>query len=176
VAGLVAADEQSAPVSGADGSGFSDPNAVSTHTAHFTVDVAAGTELARFATFGADYAANDDLDIFVFKGGAFVGQSAGGTAEERVDVVAPAAGTYDVYVDAFSLTVDPTTVTLYSWQLGSADAGNLTVTAPATVTLAGSVPITLSWGTLDPGKHWLGEVTWTDGTNPIGSTMVSVDS
>ncbi len=175
VAGLVAADEQSAPVSGADGGSF-DPSTPSSHTAHFTVDVAAGTNLARFATFGADYAANDDLDVFVFKDGAFVGQSAGGTAEERVDVVSPAAGVYDVYVDAFSLTVDPTTTTLYSWELGSADAGNLTVTAPTTVTLAGSVPISLSWGGLTPGQHWLGEVTWTDGTNPIGSTMVSVDS
>jgi hypothetical protein len=176
VAGLVAGAVDSAPISGADGSTFDTAHpGTNSHTAHFTVTVPAGTDLARFATFASDYASGDDVDLFVYQGGSLVGVSAGGTADERVDLSAPAAGTYDVYVDAFSLAA-PTNAQLYSWALGSADAGNLTVTAPASVTVAGSVPITLSWAGLAPSTHWLGTVTWSDGSGPIGSTLVTVDS
>ena len=51
-----------------------------------TVNVPAGSRLARFATLDADYAAGMDLDMFVYQAGTstLVAQSAGGTAEESV--------------------------------------------------------------------------------------------
>ena len=65
--------------------------------------VPAGSTVARFATYDADYAAGTDVDVFVYQAGTttLVGQSAGGTAEESVTLTA--AGSYDVYANLFAL-------------------------------------------------------------------------
>src|SRR5262249_6081583 len=66
-----------------------------------TLVVPAGTKVARFQTFAADYPAGTDLDLYVFDStGMLVGASAGGTADESVTVSAP--DSYDVYVVAFA--------------------------------------------------------------------------
>ena len=176
VAGLTAATEQDASVSGATGGSFDTANpAAGPHTAHFTVTVPAGTNLARFATFASDYAAGDDLDLFVYSAGTFVGVSAGGTADEQVDLVAPDAGTYDVYVDAYALTGGSANVRQFTWALGSTNEGNLTVAAPSSVTVAGSVPVTANWTGLTAGQRYLGSITWNDGTVDVAQTLVRVD-
>src|SRR5262249_22062251 len=81
------------------------PNApaVGPAVAKGTVNVPAGTRLARFATFDADYPSGTDLDVFVYRGGTLVGQSAGGTAEESVTFNNPVSGSYDIYVVQFAL-------------------------------------------------------------------------
>ena len=176
VAGLVAADEQDASVSGATGGSFDTTNPLtSSHTAHFTVSVPAGTNLARFSTFASDFAAGDDVDLFVYSAGTLVGSSAGGTADEQVDLVAPDAGTYDVYVDAYALTAGSATVRQFTWNLGSANEGNLTVAAPSSVSLAGPIPVTASWVGLTAGRRYLGSITWNDGSADVGQTLVRVD-
>ena len=176
VAGLVAASEQDAPVSGATGGSFDVGNpAAGPHTAHFTVNVPAGTNLSRFSTFAGDYAAGDDLDLFVYSAGTLVGASAGGTADEQVDLVAPDAGTYDVYVDAYALTAGSANVRQFTWNLSSTNEGNLTVAAPASVTVAGAVPVTANWSGLTAGQRYLGAITWNDGTNDVAQTLVRVD-
>jgi hypothetical protein len=176
VAGLVAADEQDASVSGATGGSFDTTNPLtSSHTAHFTVNVPAGTNVARFSTFASDFAAGDDIDLFVYSSGSLVGASAGGTADEQVDLVAPDAGTYDVYVDAYALIAGSATVRQFTWNLGSTNEGNLTVAAPSSVSLAGPIPVTASWSGLTAGQRYLGSITWNDGTSRVGQTFVRVD-
>jgi subtilisin family serine protease len=176
VAGLTAAAEQDASVSGATGGSFDTSKpAAGPHTAHFTVNVSAGTNLARFATFASDFAAGDDVDLFVYSAGKLVGASAGGTADEQVDLATPKAGTYDVYVDAYALTNGSATVRQFTWNLGSTNEGNLTVAAPSSVTLAGAVPVTASWSGLTAGQRYLGSITWNDGTNDVAQTLVRVD-
>jgi hypothetical protein len=153
----------------------------SEHTAKITVTVPAGTKLARFSTFDADYPEGSDVDLFVYKAGtaSIVGTSGGGTASEEVSLADLPAGDYDVYVDLFSIGGDGTSlnVKLYNWALGAAAAGNATVT-PATqpVTLAKPTEVTVNWTGLDAGKRWLGVVNFSDGGSGHGSTAVRVDS
>ena len=100
----------------------------------FTVDVPAGTSLARFQTFDADFPGADrcgPLGVPSTGPGTRVqvGSSAGGSSEETVTLNNPVAGTYEVYVDLFATGGDGTaTVPLNSWVVPNASAGNLTVT------------------------------------------------
>ncbi len=56
------------------------------------------------------------------------------------------------------------------------DAGNLTATPTSqSVTLGNPASVTLNWSGLASGR-WLGIVNYNDGTNAIGSTLVSVDN
>ncbi|HSV64292.1 MAG TPA: S8 family peptidase [Mycobacteriales bacterium] len=181
VAGLVAATPRPATLTAPSGTGFDTANpAASDHTAKFTVNVPAGTTLARFATFDADVPAGTDMDVFVYRAGTatLVGQSAGATAQEQVDLNSPAAGDYDVYVDLFALAAGVTSqaVTEYDWALGSTAAGNLTVAPSSTpVTLGKPVSLTASWSGLTAGGRYLGRLSYSDGTTTLGHTVVRVD-
>ena len=146
-----------------------------TRAMSFTVTVPAGTSLARFSTFASDYAPGDDLDLFVYQNGSLVGRSAGGTADEQVDVAAPDAGTYDVYVDAYALTAGSATVRQFTWTLGSTDRGNLTVSAPSAISLAGQFSASANWSGLVAGQRYLGAITWNDGSSDVSRTLVRVD-
>ena len=56
------------------------------------------------------------------------------------------------------------------------DSGNLTATPTSqSVTLGGAATVTLNWSGLAAGRY-LGIVNYGDGTNAIGSTLVSVDN
>ena len=137
----------------------------------------AGTKHARFSTFDADYPAGTDLDVFVYKAGttAVLGSSTGGSAEEEVNLAAPAGGSYDVYVDLFSGAAEQA-VKLNHWELGGA-AGNLTATpASQAVTAAGQVSVAAAWSGLSAGTRYLGRLGYSDGADGSGSTIVRVDS
>jgi subtilisin family serine protease len=147
-----------------------------------TVVIPAGTTVARFATFDADYPANTDVDIFVYRlTGAtpprvLVASSAGGTAEEVVTLNNPLAATYEVYVDLFDVDPGTTmTVDLNHWLLSPGAAGNLTATpASQAVTTATAATITLNWTGLTAGVRYLGTLTYSDGSSDIGRTVVGV--
>ena len=140
------------------------------------VTVPAGTTLARFQTFAGDYAPGTDVDLYVYnEDTGQVAISAGGTASESITVTDP--GTYAVFVDLFAnpggTSID---VKLNTWILGGTNAGNFTVSpASQSVTLAGSATVTAGWQNLTAGSHYLGLVQYTDGTNPVGQTIVSVN-
>ena len=105
-AGLVPATVATGTLQNPTGASFDTANPTANdYTLKTTVSVPAGTTLARFQTFDRDHPAGTDLDLFVFEAGTanLVGQSAGGTSEELVDVEDPAAGDYDVYVYLFGL-------------------------------------------------------------------------
>ncbi|MCW2503785.1 MAG: protease-associated domain protein [Actinomycetia bacterium] len=182
VSGLVPAAVSAGTVQNPTGQQFPEAQPVaSEHTAKFTVSVPAGTKLARFSTFDADYPDGSDLDIFLYKAGTAtqVGKSTGGTAEEQVDVVAPAAGDYDVYVDLYAVGGGGSSlnVKLDSWALGSGAAGNAAATpASQAVTIAKPTAVTVTWTGLAPGQRWLGSLDFSDGTAPAGATLIRVDS
>jgi subtilisin family serine protease len=178
VTGLTAATVGEATLRNPGGVSFPTTNpTVNEHVAKFTVAVPAGTKHARFSTFDADYPAGTDLDVFVYKAGttALLGSSTGGTAEEEVNLPAPAGGSYDVYVDLFSGAAEQA-VKLNHWELGAA-AGNLTASpASQPVTAAGQVSVTAAWSGLTAGTRYLGRLGYSDGADGSGSTIVRVDS
>jgi hypothetical protein len=143
--------------------------------AKVTVNVPAGSRLARFATYDADYDPGIDIDLFVYKGGAFVAQSAGGTAEESVTVTAD--GTYDIYVVLFAQpggATGPFDVFHHAFVVPSA-ASNLTATPPSqAVTSAVPATVTIGWSGLASGTRYLGQIEYTDGSSTIGSTIVAI--
>jgi len=182
VAGLVPATKRPATLKNPSGASFPTTNPIaSDHTAKYTVTVPAGTSLARFATFDADVATGTDMDVFVYEAGTanLVGSSTGGTAEEHVDLVSPAAGSYDVYVDLFALGAGATqqAINEFDWVLGSAAAGNLTVTPasqPATFGKAASV--TAHWSGLTAGTRYLGQLSYGDGSSAFAGTVVAINA
>ena len=94
------------------------------------VTIAAGTTYARFSLFDADVNAGSDLDLCVFKSDETqVGASGSGTSAEEVNLLNPAAGDYTVVVQGWGVA-GSTPFKLHTWLLGSAAAGNMTVTAP----------------------------------------------
>jgi subtilisin family serine protease len=178
VAGLLPATVHTSTLSAPTGGSFDKTNpTASAHTAHYTDTVAAGTTLARFQIFAADYPTGTDMDLYVFHNGALVGVSAGGTADEHVDLNNPVAGSYDVYVDLFALPAGATSLSTseYSWTLGSAAAGDLAVTPPSqAVTTGHTATFAAGWSGLTSGTRYLGTVSFSDGTTTVGRTIVQV--
>ena len=146
----------------------------------FPFTIAAGTTYARFSLFDSDVAPASDLDLYVIRksDGVLVGASGTGTSAEEVNLLNPVAGDYIAYVHGWGVPAPgPTTFTLFSWLLGSADAGNMSVTAPATATTGGTGTIGLTFTGLTPGTRYLGSVAYGDGVNalPVNPTIVRVD-
>jgi hypothetical protein len=143
--------------------------------AYYNVDVPAGTTYARFELFDATTTLNTDLDLYVFNSsGDQVGYSAGGTSDERVSLVNPTADTYTVLVDGYA-TANPSTFTLFTWVLGTADEGNMTVSAPTTAVLGTTGTINLTFSRLKSGVKYLGSVAYDGVAGMPDPTIVSVD-
>ena len=143
----------------------------------FDFTVPAGTTFTRFSLFNANVSPASDLDLYVYRQSTntLVGSSGGGTANEEVNLVNPVADTYRVYVHGFAVPAASANFTLFSWVLGSADAGNMTVSAPAAATLAGSGTINLSFSGLTPGLKYLGSVFYSGSAGMPNPTIVRVD-
>ncbi len=140
----------------------------------YDVVVPAGTTYARFSTFDVNVSPASDLDLYVYRGSTLVGVSGGGTSEEEVNLLNPAAATYTVVVDGYA-TGNPSAFTLFTWVLGSADAGNMTVTAPATATLGETGTINLAFPGLTAGTKYLGSVAYGGAAGMPNPTIVRVD-
>lgn len=136
------------------------------------VNVPAGTTYARFSLFNSATTPDSDLDLEVYDGNwAFVGGSGGGTSDEEVNLVNPAAGTYHSCVFGFA-TANPSVFTQFAWVVGSTATGNMTVSAPATATMGGVGPINLTFSGLTPATKYLGTLSYSSG----GFTTVRVDT
>jgi hypothetical protein len=146
--------------------------------------VPAGTKVAQFGTFALNYPDGTDVDIYLYRvnGSSLVpvATSAGSTASENITLNNPAAGTYALFVDLFATPGNGTqtwTVKPNTWVLPPTNAGNFGATpASQSVTSGGSPTVTLNWTGLSAGGRWLGRVEYGDGTNVIGSTLVSITS
>ena len=158
VAGLVAATPT--PGSVTTGPFDLDNPAESAATKKFTLNIPAGTKLARF---DLDATSNsDDLDLYVYKDDVFLTFSATESADERVTLTDPAPGTYTAYVNGFD-TSHGGNWSYTQWAVPATDAGNATASNNVPVTLAGKSPITVSWHDLDATKRYLGYVEYQGG-------------
>ncbi|WP_412541288.1 S8 family peptidase [Longispora sp. K20-0274] len=144
------------------------------------VTVPAGSTLARFATFNADYAMGTDIDLYAYKkvGTTLTaaGSSGGGSSDESITLTGP--GTYVVFVDLFGGPAGATSVDVKhnSWVVGGS-AGNLTVDAPTMAVVAGNAySLTATWAGLEAGKRYLGALFYSDGTSTLSATVVSVNA
>ena len=145
------------------------------------VSIAAGTTYARFSLFDSHVSPASDIDLYVYRGtpaalGPLVGLSTTGTSQEEVNLLNPAAGDYTVFVHGWGVpgTAD---FTFFHWLLGSADAGNMAVTAPATATTGETGSINLSFSGLAAGTKYLGSVAYGNPAPlPVNPTIVRVDT
>lgn len=147
------------------------------------VPVLSGTTYARFSLFDENVSPASDLDLRVFRYSdspacsgslTLVGSSGGSTSAEEVNLLNPAAACYIVAVDGYA-TANPSTYTLFVWRLGSTDAGNMTITAPATATLGATGTIGLQFNGLTPGTRYLGSVVYGGVAGLPNPTIVRVD-
>lgn len=139
------------------------------------VAVPAGTSYARFSLFDADVAPGADIDLCVFNAaGTQVGSSGGGTSAEQVNLLSPAAGTYTVVVHGWGVP-GTSPFALHAWILGTASAGNMTVTAPATASIGATANVDLAFSGLTPGVKYLGSVAYGGVAGLPNPTIVRVD-
>jgi hypothetical protein len=141
------------------------------------INIPAGTTLARFSLFDANVGAPSDLDLEVRNpAGTLIAISGGTTSNEEVNLVNPAAGAYTVTVVGFATPNNaPVSFTLFNWALGSAAAGNMTVTAPSSATTGGSGTIALAFSNLVAGVKYLGSVVYGGDPAVPAPTIVRVD-
>jgi len=143
----------------------------------FPITIPAGTTIARFSLFDSEVSQASDLDLEVYNaGGTLVGSSGGATAAEEVNLLNPAAGTYTVRVVGFAVPVGSATFKLFSWALGSAAAGNMTVTAPASAVLGSSGAIGISTSGLAAGTKYMGSVVYGGPTGLPNPSIVRIDT
>jgi hypothetical protein len=180
--GLVPADEASGTVADDPTGNFdtANPDANQGFTTHDVV-VPAGLTQARFSLFDDFTDGEDDLDLYVYRLNAdgtktLVGASGGPTAAEQVGLNSPAAATYRVYVHGFATDGPDANYTLFNWALGTADAGNMTVSGPAAVTIGGTGTVTVSFSGLVAGKKYLGQIRYMEGTTRPAWWLVGVDN
>jgi hypothetical protein len=141
------------------------------------VAIPAGTTYARFSLFDAFTDGNDDLDMCVFNAAdTNVGSSGSGTSAEEVNLLNPAAGTYRVVVQGWGTDGPDAVYTLFWWALGSADAGNMTVTEPAVAVLGSSGTVNLTFSGLAPATKYLGSVVYSGTTGLPNPTIVRIDT
>ena len=145
-------------------------------TVDFTVNVPAGTSYARFSLFDTEISQAADLDMEVYRDGTLVGASGGATTAEEVNFVNPVAGVYTVRIVGYAVPVGSANFKFFNWVLGTADAGNLTVTAPAAAVTGTTGTITLSTSGLAAGTKYLGSVVYGGTTNLPSPTIVRIDN
>jgi len=150
-------------------------------TLEYVVTIAAGTSLARFDLDAANDGA--DLDLYVYRmnaaGTALVavaGQSATGSADERVDLRNPAAGKYYVVAEGFANAAGESTAAFTQTDYLVTPAttlGALTVTPnPVPVTQGAESTFQVSWSGLDPATPYLG---WVGYDGALAPTIISVN-
>jgi hypothetical protein len=170
IRGLIPADKRAGNVAQDPDSTFDtenpDANGAPGTTRHDYV-VPAGTTYARFSLFDNENdGTTDDLDMYVYRVNAdgtktLVGVSGGGTAEEEVNLVDPAAATYNVYVHGWQTDGPDTNYNLFGWILGSTNAGNSTLTpSSGTAATGASQSVTFAWSGLTAGTKYLGRIAY----------------
>ncbi|MGC5361631.1 S8 family serine peptidase [Streptomyces sp. DT24] len=126
-----------------------------------TVTIGEGVERLDVA-IGSTADANADLDLYVYKGSAVAGQSTTAGSEESVSLVKPAAGTYTIVVDGYSVTTG-TTAYDYRDVYYSPSLGSMKVDESKTVKLANGASAKVGAdvvvaGAAPEGRQFFGEV------------------
>lgn len=170
--GLVKGNTEQIALSDDPGNSFSP--SLGTGTVLLRPVVAPGTTYLRFATY--DTGDGDDLDLYLYNPqGQNIALSGNEGSSEQISLHNPAAGTYYLFVHGYDIAEPDTPVTVYDWKLGTADAGNLEVTAPASAKTAQTSTITVTPSSgLTTGK-WLGSVAYGGTSDLPNPTIVQVD-
>ncbi|MFF3289591.1 S8 family serine peptidase [Streptomyces sp. NPDC003023] len=126
-----------------------------------TVTIGEGVERLDVA-IGSTSDTGADLDLVVLKDGAVVGQAADGDSEEAVSLIKPAAGTYTIVVDGYSVPAG-TTEFDYRDVFFSPSLGTLKVDTGKTVQLANGASAQVGAevvvaGAAPEGRQFFGEV------------------
>lgn len=134
--------------------------------------VPSSTAVARFALAAARD--NDDLDLFVYRGGELVASADSINGDEQLTLVRPPSGVYEVFaVSSASNSSAGTPAQLTGWLLPEGLRTNAQISPrPLRVTGGRLVDITVSWGTLNESKRWFGYVTYAESGR---RTYVTVD-
>ncbi|MFE7512419.1 S8 family serine peptidase [Streptomyces sp. NPDC057540] len=139
-----------------------------------TVTIGAGVERLDIGIGNtSDKAA--DLDLTVLLDGKQVGQSADGDSEESVSLVNPAAGTYTVVIDGYSVGAAGGTTYDYKDVYYSSSLGTVKVDASKPVVLANgaSAPVTAEVvvaGAAPEGRQFFGEVQLLNARGTVAGT------
>jgi subtilisin family serine protease len=181
VRGLVPATATAATVvdDPTDNFDTANPDANQGITTHDVV-VPAGSTYLRASLFDEETDGADDLDLYVYRLEAdgtktLVALSGGGTSAEEANLVNPPAAVYRVYVHGWQTDGPSANYTLFTWVLGSADAGNLAVTGPSTATIGGAATVNLSWTGLAPGTKYFGAILFRENATTHATTLVRID-
>jgi hypothetical protein len=117
----------------AEGFGLSQPS-TTTETAHqddpndpSTASIKKSVTISHASRAVFETHLNQDIDLYIVKDGQIVAASAGGTGDERVELIRPEDGTYEVWVHGFAVAGDPTFPLLIDIVQGT----DLVVTSPA---------------------------------------------
>ena len=144
------------------------------------VTVASGTKLARFDLDAANNTGDYDLTVYRYNAAgtalaAVAGQSATGSADERVDLFAPRAGKYRVVAENFANAPGETTGAYTLTQFLVTDTTNdgaLTVSPnPVPVTQGAKETFTASWAGLTASTPYLGLLSYEGALAP---TVLSI--
>ena len=145
---------------------------------YFFFTVPAGTKVTRVATWSDEVAAADiDLNVYRYNPtGTITNVGSSGNADSTESVTLNLTpGTYVAAVDLYSAEAT-VTAPVHVWNLGDADAGNMTVApSPVEVTQGTPVTVTATWSGLDATQRYLGQVNFLEGAEVAGSTLVSVN-
>jgi hypothetical protein len=147
-----------------------------TGTFSTNVVVPAGAVFRSTITEDAIAPNGTDLDMFVFSGAAQVGASADGDSNEEVTLRNGGASplTLTVYLHGFSTNGPSATGTLFTWTVGTASAGNTTISGIVSPATVGAQTHTATFSGLAANTRYLGRVDYNDGTAALGRTLLSV--
>ena len=147
-----------------------------TGTFSTNVVVPAGAVFRSTITEDAIAPNGTDLDMFVFSGAAQVGASADGDSNEEVTLRNGGANplTLTVYIHGFSTNGPSATGTLFTWTVGTASAGNTTISGIVSPATVGTQTHTAAFSGLAANTRYLGRVEYNDGTAALGRTLLSV--
>jgi hypothetical protein len=150
-------------------------------TVSFPVVIPTGTTLFRVALFDGETDGADDLDLYVYQGTTLIGTSGGSTSAEKVTFTINPAGApipLTVVVHGYATDGPDSNFTLFTWNVGTAAAGNMAVAAPATATQGANGQIGLTFSGLAADTHYLGTVAYHDTVSFLQTspTIVSVNT
>jgi hypothetical protein len=139
-----------------------------------TTQLTIGAGVSRLdVSIGSPSDTSADLDLYVYRDGVLVGQSADGDAEESVSLTAPAAGTYTFEVDGYAVPAGSTTYhyedVYYSDALGtvSVDSSPVNLAHGASTEVTASV---LASASAPAGRQFFGQVQLLDARGSVAGT------
>jgi subtilisin family serine protease len=178
VGGLIPATQTPYTVTNDPDDSFAPVPESTADTFRFDVSVPSGALLRAGIFEDAITPTGTDLDMFVFRGTALVGQSADGDSNEVVTLRNNAdAATYTVFVHGFDTGAAPSASgTLFTWVIGNMEssAGNTTISGVMPAQSGVSQTHTATFNGLAANTRYLGEVRYSDASSIIGRTLLNV--